>query len=98
MRRQQEPGRHRHQRIVAVERMLVGGVVTVLQARQQPIYQRELIIERLGEFEERLAQTGPDTLAVAEPFEAAGELELVVAVVNAVSGEALPTEGPLPCA
>src|SRR5215469_17436066 len=90
MRRQETAARLRNQRVVAVERMLVGRVVPVLQPRQQPADSWNLVVERLRELEQRLAQTAARALAVAEPFEAAGELDIVVEVVHPVAGEALP--------
>jgi hypothetical protein len=69
--------------------MLVGSVMAVLQPRQQSVDARYLVVERLGELEQRLAQAGPGTLAVAEKFEPAGKLEVIVQVVNRVTGGAL---------
>ena len=80
----------RNQRVVAVERMFIGGVVPILQPRQQSVDQRHLVIERLRDLEQGLAQSASDPLAVAEPFEAGRELDVFVQVVNRVAGKPLP--------
>src|SRR5271155_4739652 len=74
--------------------MGVRSVVPILQPRQQSGNQRNLVIKRLGDLEQGLAQSAPYPFAIAEPFEAGRKLDVVIQIINPVAGESLPSRPP----
>src|SRR5580658_4979806 len=80
-----------NQIVTAIERMGVRSVAPILLPRQQSGNQRNLVIERLGDFEQCLAQSAPHPFAIAKPFETGRKLDVVIEVVNRVTSEPLPS-------